>query len=318
MSGRWSTSASPDRPAGTWPNGARLAVIVCVGIESYRFGDGATEDVLPGVPAPDLVNTAWRDYGNRVGAFRLLGRLASLGIPPTVLLNTDAYDTAPDVIAAARAAGAEIVGHGRSNSDSLAGMASEAERSYLAAVADRIRTEEGAAPGGWSSPWLTHTPATIDLLAATGYRYLLDLRLDDQPVWLRTDRDPLLAIPYNAEVNDSTTVIGRQASATEFAGMIEAEFAELLDAAATRPLVMSVVLHSFISGVPFRLHAVGAALAAIATAGDAVWLTTPAAIHDAVVADPATFPPAALPTDTVPPAPVSPATRPPATIEAGR
>ena len=66
----------PDRPAGSWPNGAQLAVVVCVGVESYRFGDGHTEDVLPGVPAPDLVNTAWRDYGNRVGAFRIFDLLA--------------------------------------------------------------------------------------------------------------------------------------------------------------------------------------------------------------------------------------------------
>ncbi|MEN3321444.1 MAG: allantoinase, partial [Mycobacterium sp.] len=58
----------PARVAGCWPNGARLAVVVCVGVESYRFGDGHSEDVLPGVPAPDLVNTAWRDYGNRIGA----------------------------------------------------------------------------------------------------------------------------------------------------------------------------------------------------------------------------------------------------------
>ena len=92
---------------------------MCVGVESYRFGDGHTEDVLPGVPAPDLVNTAWRDYGNRVGAFRLFDMLAGLGIPPTVLLNTDVYDEAPAVLEAARKVGAEIVGHGRSNSDSL-------------------------------------------------------------------------------------------------------------------------------------------------------------------------------------------------------
>ena len=88
----------PARPAGSWPNGARLAVVVCVGVESYRFGDGHTEDVLPGVPAPDLVNTAWRDYGNRVGAFRIFEVLRSLGIPPTVLLNTDVYDEAPAVL----------------------------------------------------------------------------------------------------------------------------------------------------------------------------------------------------------------------------
>ena len=150
---------------------------MCVGVESYRFGDGHTEDVLPGVPAPDLVNTAWRDYGNRVGAFRVFDMLAGLGIPPTVLLNTDVYDEAPAVLEAARKIGAEIVGHGRSNSDSLSPMTPDAERAYLAEVADRIRAHEGAAPGGWSSPWLSHTPATLNLLADIGYRYLLDLRL---------------------------------------------------------------------------------------------------------------------------------------------
>ena len=280
----------PARPAGTWPNGARLAVVVCVGVESYRFGDGRTEDVLPDVPAPDLVNTAWRDYGNRVGAFRVFEALRGLGIPPTVLLNTDVYDEAPAVLEAARRAGAEIVGHGRSNSDSLSQMNPDAERAYLTHVADRIRAHEGAAPGGWSSPWLSHTPATLSLLAETGYRYLLDLRLDDQPVWLTTESGPLLSIPYNAEINDSSTMIGRQASAHEFAEMIVDEFAEL--SATERPMVMSIVLHSFITGVPFRLRAVRRALQRVAT-GDGVWLTTPREIHQAVVDSPVLFPPVA-------------------------
>ena len=280
----------PARPTGSWPNGARLAVVVCVGVESYRFGDGHTEDVLPGVPAPDLVNTAWRDYGNRVGAFRIFEVLRGLGIPPTVLLNTDVYDEAPAVLEAARRAGAEIVGHGRSNSDSLSQMTPDAERAYLTHVADRIRAHEGAAPGGWSSPWLSHTPATLNLLAETGYRYLLDLRLDDQPVWLTTESGPLLSIPYNAEINDSSTMIGRQASAHEFADMIVDEFAEL--SATQRPLVMSIVLHSFITGVPFRLRAVRRALERVAT-GDGVWLTTPREIHQAVVDSRVLFPPVA-------------------------
>jgi peptidoglycan/xylan/chitin deacetylase (PgdA/CDA1 family) len=280
----------PARPTGRWPNGARLAVVVCVGVESYRFDDGRAEVVLPDVPAPDLVNTAWRDYGNRVGAFRIFEALRGLGIPPTVLLNTDVYDEAPAVLEAARQAGAEIVGHGRSNSDSLSEMTPDAERAYLTHVADRIRAHEGAAPGGWSSPWLSHTPATLNLLAETGYRYLLDLRLDDQPVWLTTESGPLLSIPYNAEINDSSTMIGRQASAHEFADMIVDEFAEL--SATQRPLVMSIVLHSFITGAPFRLRAVRRALERV-VGGDGVWLTTPREIHQAVVESRVLFPPVA-------------------------
>lgn len=282
-------SALPTRPHGRWPGEKSLAVVVCVGVEAYRFGDGHTEDVLPGVPAPDLVNTAWRDYGNRVGAFRLFDLLGELGIPPTVLLNTDVYDEAPEVLAAARAIGGEIVAHGRSNSDSLAGMSPDAEDAYLADVARRIQQEEGTAPGGWSSPWLTHTPATLDLLAANGYRYLLDLRLDDQPVWLPTASTPLLAIPYNAEINDSSTMIGRQVGPHEFATMIDDEFAVLRREAADRPLVMSIVLHSFISGTPFRAYAVGEALRRLSQDGS-VWFTTPAALHTFVADRPDLFP----------------------------
>ncbi len=284
---RYDYSPVTTRPAGTWPGGAKLAVYVCVGVEEYRVGGEHVEDTLPGVPSPDLVNTAWRDYGNRVGAFRLFDRLADFGISPTVLLNTDVYDSAPDVLDAARKHGAEIVGHGLSNSDSLADVPDEA--AYLRAVADRILDAEGTAPGGWSSPWLTHTPATIDLLAASGYRYLLDLRVDDQPVWLRTDKGPLLAIPYNAEVNDSSTVIGRDITARDFADMIVDELDELLLAAQDRPLVMSVVLHSFISGAPFRLRALTRALEHLASRADEIWFTTPDQIHAAVVANPAIF-----------------------------
>jgi len=279
----------PDRAAGSWPNGAQLAVVVCVGVESYRFGDGLTEDVLPDVPAPDLVNTAWRDYGNRVGAFRIFDMLSGLGIPPTVLLNTDVYDEAPAVLDAARRIGAEMVGHGRSNSDSLSTMTPDDERAYLRDVAERIRTHEGEAPGGWSSPWLSHTRDSLNLLADNGYRYLLDLRLDDQPVWLTTPSGPLLAIPYNAEINDSSTMIGRQASAGEFEAMIVDEFAELSAAATTVPLVMNVVLHSFITGVPFRLRAVRRALEHI-SGTEGVWFATPREIHRAVLDSADLFP----------------------------
>jgi len=281
------------RSGDRWPGGRRLAIYVAVGVEEYRQGDGHTEDLLPDVPQPDLVNKSWRDYGNRVGIFRLLDRLQQYEIPPTILLNTMVYDTAHAVTDAARAAGAEIVGHGISNSDSLAGLDRDAERDYLAAVAQRIEKEEGTRPGGWSSPWLTHTPRTIDLLAATGYRYLLDLRPDDQPIWVTSSEGPLMCIPYALELNDSTTIIGRQTSAAEFADMIVDEFDELLKAAEDQPLVMSIVVHTFISGVPFRLRQLSRALAHVAANVEDVWLTQPRHIHAAFSA---TCPPASPPT----------------------
>ncbi|EBA07030.1 polysaccharide deacetylase family protein [Sagittula stellata] len=279
----WSYSALPARPEGRWPNGARVALWVAVGVESYRPDGGMTEDILPRGAAPDLVNAAWRDFGNRVGAFRLFDRLAAAGIRPAVLLNTDVYDEAPEVLTAARAVGAEIVGHGHSNSDSLTALPEGAEQGYVCQVLERIAREEGAAPGGWSSPWLAHTPTSLKSLHGAGYRYLLDLRLDDQPVWLRAGTGRILSIPYAAELNDSTTMVGRQLDARGFAAMIRDEAKELM--ASRHPVVMSVVLHSFISGQPWRLRPVAEALAEVA-AMDGVWCATPAEIHAAVLSDP--------------------------------
>ncbi len=268
-----------------WPGGKKLAVFVCVGVEEYRFGEGITEDALPGQPQPDWTNRAWRDYGNRVGAFRLFEQMAALGLRPAVLLNTDVYDSAPDVLAEARRIGAEIVGHGRSNSDSLNGMDALSERAYVADVRARIAQHEEQPPLGWSSPWLAHNPTTFAALAETGYAYLLDLRLDDRPVWLAAGEKKLLALPYALELNDSTTMIGRKVNPTDFATMMLDEFEEMRAAAQDQPLVMSVVLHSFISGQPFRLRAVMRALRQMAQAED-VWFATPGEIARYVMAEP--------------------------------
>jgi peptidoglycan/xylan/chitin deacetylase (PgdA/CDA1 family) len=283
--GRYDYDPIVGRASATWPGGKKLAVYVAIGVEDYAFGQGQTEDLLVGVPAPDLVNSSWRDYGNRVGAFRLLACLERLGIPPTILLNTNVYDSAPELLAEARRLDAEIVGHGLSNSDSLGGLAEPVERSYLQAVSRRIDLEEGAPPLGWSSPWLTQTENTLDLLGENGYRYVLDLRLDDQPVWLNTREAPLLAIPYALELNDSTSMIGRNVGAREFADMVIDEFDELLRAADDQPLVMSVVVHSFISGAPFRLRQLTRALHHLAEHRDEVWFCQPRHIYGAVTAE---------------------------------
>lgn len=288
--GRYDFSPITARPQYRWPNGRRLAVYVAVGVEEYDFGRGMTEDLLPGAPQPDLVNTAWRDYGNRVGCFRLFERLAGFGIRPAMLLNTAVYDHAPAVIGAARAAGAEFIAHGHSNSDSLTTMDAADEAAYIAGVAARITAEEGRAPAGWSSPWLAHTPRTLDLLVQAGFRYVVDFRLDDQPVWLKTAPAPLLAVPYALELNDSSTMIGRQTSARDFADMIVDEFDEMLAESERQPLVMSIVVHSFISGQPFRLRALSRALAHIAARRDDIWLATPGEIAGWIAEQPGLAP----------------------------
>lgn len=265
------TARAPSR----WPGGRGLAVYVALGIEEYRPDDGMTEDIMPGASKPDLVNRSWRDYGNRVGGFRLIDRLAGFGLAPAILLNTDVYDTARPLLDHARGAGCEMIGHGRTNSDTLATMTPDQEDAYLRSVHDRIAREEGTPPGGWSSPWLAHSPTTLAALARTGFRYVLDFRLDDQPVMLDTPDGPIMAMPYGLEINDSTTAIGRQTPARDFADMIVDEFDELLLASRDQALVMSIVVHSFVSGQPFRLRALTRALEHIAGHRAEVWFTQP-------------------------------------------
>lgn len=271
---RYAYSPITRRPDYHWPGGKRLAVYLALGIEEYIFGEGMTEDLFPGASKPDYANVSWRDYGNRVGGFRLIERARREGFPFAILLNTEVYEHAPDLVEFARSHGCEIVAHGLTNSHTLAGRGAEDEAAYLREVAEAIRRHEGAAPAGWSSPWLAHTDNTPDLLLAAGYRYVLDLGMDDQPVWLDATGGKLLCIPYGLEINDSSTIIGRQASATDFAQMIIDQFDEMLLQSSKYPLVFTLITHPFIIGHPYRLRALRRALAHILQHRDDLWITT--------------------------------------------
>ena len=283
---RYAYSPITERPDFSWPGGKRLAVYFALGIEEYVFGEGITEDLFPGASKPDYVNTSWRDYGNRVGAFRLIERFHRERLPLAILLNTEVYDHAPQLATFASRHGCEIVAHGRTNSDTLAGRDESDEARYLEAASARIAEHQGARPAGWSSPWLAHTDRTVDLLQEAGYRYVIDLGMDDQPVWLKARGGRLLSLPYALELNDSTTIVGRQASATDFAQMIIDQFDEMLEQSAAQPLVMPVVVHSFISGQPFRIRALRRALDHLAARRDKVWFTTPGDIAAHIEANP--------------------------------
>ena len=276
--GRYEHSAITRRPHFRWPNQSRLAVYFALGVEHYAFGEGMTENLVSAMPHPDVLNTSWREYGNRVGAWRILQYFAEAGVPLGILLNSAVCEHAPDLVDAARVAGCEFIAHGYSNSDTLAGMSGATEAAYVDGVARQMAAAIGTRPLGWASPWIAETLHTPDILSEHGYTYVLDWCMDDQPVWLRTRDRPLLAVPYSQEINDSSTIIGRQASATEFAGMIIDQFDEMLATSGDEPLVMSVILHSFISGQPFRLRALRRAVEHILKNAEEAWITQPGKI----------------------------------------
>ncbi|RAI58391.1 polysaccharide deacetylase family protein [Roseicella frigidaeris] len=280
--GRFAYHPWPDRARYAWPGGAKLAVYLGVNLEHFAFGEGLGAELAPGGPQPDVLNHAWRDYGNRVGAWRLLELLDQLGLPATVLLNAALYDHAPQLVAAHRARGDEIAGHGRTNSERQSVLPEAAERRLIAESTAAIARHEGRPPRGWLSPWIAESHATPDLLAEAGYAYTLNWCMDDQPVWMATRRGRLLAIPYPQELNDIPAIVARKDGAEQFAAMIRAEFEERLEQVARDGVaqVMGIALHPYIIGHPYRLRALRGALAAIAARRDAVWFATAGGIHD--------------------------------------
>ncbi len=252
--GRYGYRAITDRADFSWPEGKRLAVYFGVNLEHFAFGEGLGAELAPGGPQPDVLNYAWRDYGNRVGAWRLLQLFDEFCLPATVLANSAMYDYAPDLLAAFRARGDEIAGHGRTNSERQSSMSENAERQMIEEATRTIRIAEGVAPQGWLSPWIAESPVTPDLLAEAGYTYTLNWCMDDQPVWMTTRTGRILSIPYPQELNDIPAIVARKDSASEFAEMIVDAFDEMLLQSADQPLVLGVALHPYIVGQPHRLR----------------------------------------------------------------
>jgi allantoinase len=271
--GRYDYTPITRRPVYDWPNGRRLAVYIGLNLEHFAFGEGLGAELAPGGPQPDVLNYAWRDYGNRVGVWRMLELFEQLSLPATVLLNTSLYDHCPEVVAAFRARGDEIAGHGRSNAERQSVLDETAEAALIADTTAAITRHEGRAPAGWLSPWIAESRATPDLLAEAGYRYTLNWCHDDQPGWLRTRKGGrLLSVPYPQEINDIPAIVARRIEADAFADMIVDNFEEMRVQAEQQPLVMGIALHSYIVGQPFRLRHLRRALAHIGAARDDIWL----------------------------------------------
>jgi peptidoglycan/xylan/chitin deacetylase (PgdA/CDA1 family) len=289
---RYPYSAIVDRPDYTWPGGKRLAFYIALNVEQFAFGEPPGGDFTSQPHAPYHRSFAWRDYGNRVGVWRLLELFEELSLPVAVLVNAAVYEHCPRVLEPFRARGDEFVGHGLSNSQRQGDLPEHRERALIAEATRVLREHEGKAPEGWLGPWISQSWTTPDLLKEAGYRYTLDWHCDDQPLWFRTRAGPLLAVPYPCmEVNDSPAFVYRRVSEADFTRMIVDNFDEMLAQSRHQPLVCMVSLHTFIAGQPFRVRALRRALSHVAAHRDDVWLTHPGAIARHV---------AGLPPGTVP------------------
>ena len=278
--GRYDYSAITDRPDYSWPGGKRLAVYIGLNLEHFAFGEGLGAELAPGGPQPDVLNYAWRDYGNRVGAWRMRDMFDALDMPLSVLANSAMYDYAPDLMAAYSARGDEIVGHGRTNTERQSILSPEDEAVLISESTEVLAQAEGTRPKGWLSPWIAESTVTPDLLKQAGYKYTLNWCMDDQPVWMRTAHGPLLSIPYPQEVNDIPSIAARKDGAEAFADIIRDSFDEMLEQSAEQPLVMGIALHPYLVGQPYRLRHLRRVLQHICAHRDDIWMTRAGDIFD--------------------------------------
>ena len=179
-----------DRPHITWPNGARVAVWVIPNIEHFHIEIGSN--------APDIRNHSRRDYGNRVGVWRIMETLAKHGVRGTVALNAEVGRYYPRIMEEAAKLKWELMGHGLTNSVALTGMAKEQEAAVIAEAREVIE-QWGQKMRGWLGPGLGETWHTLDLLREHGVEYVCDWVNDDLPYRMNNG---LYSIPYSIELND--------------------------------------------------------------------------------------------------------------------
>ncbi|HEX7386734.1 MAG TPA: polysaccharide deacetylase family protein [Castellaniella sp.] len=290
---RYQYSAICDRPTYEWPGGKRLALHFSLNIEHFIFGAGIGNDYAVAQPQPNIRSFGWRDYGNRVGAIRLLDLADTYDFQYGLLANSDVYAYCPGLIERFSAKGHEIVGHGRTDSERQIDMSEETETACIKEVTDTIRDREGRPPKGWLAPYICQTSRSLELLKDNGYEYMMDWPIDDQPIWFSTKNGRILSIPYSHDLNDSIECVSRRTPSQLFCDNLVDQFDEMLSESHQRPLVMSIVLHSFVLGQPYRLRQFRKVIEHIMQHRDEIWLATPGQIADHVK----TLPPGTVPGD---------------------
>ena len=277
---RFAYSGLGQRKPWRLPAGARIAAWVTPNIEHFHYDKpGIAFAEMTARFSPDVLNYSWRDYGNRIGIFRMMETFARIGIKATCAINAEAAERYAPIVAEGNRQGWEWMAHGLSNSILHVGLEVEAERKMIRQALDMIARATGQRPRGWLGPALTETPATLDLLAEEGIEYVADWVNDEQPYDLRVRKGRMVALPYSVEIGDIPTFLMHRKSGEDFYREIVDQFDVLYAEGATNPRVMSIALHPFLSGHPFRIRYLERALAHI-KAHDGVWIATGAEILD--------------------------------------
>jgi peptidoglycan/xylan/chitin deacetylase (PgdA/CDA1 family) len=277
---RFDYSPIVDRKPLQWPNGARVAVWVIPNIEHFLFDRPSTSITQVTTRlVPDVLNYSWRDYGVRVGIWRLMEVMERYGVKGTVALNSDVCGKYPRIIQAGKQLGWEWMGHGDNNSTLINQQSESEERELISGVVKTIKDSTGRQPRGWLSPALSESHRTLDILAENGIEYVGNWVNDEQPYPMRVKSGTMISIPYSIEINDIPAFLDVGLTAEGFGQMIKDQFDVLYEEGAKSGRVMSICLHPFLIGHPFRSKHFANALEHITSRQDA-WVTTGGEIVD--------------------------------------
>jgi allantoinase len=257
----------PHRKPLKWPNGKRVALLMTINLETwdlvkdssrpyYAGGPPILPDVLPG-NVPDFPNFTWREYGQRVGVWRLFEMFDACGVKPGCTINAITALRRRPMLDAALERGCEILAHNYEQGELLTDFANDpqAERDVIAKTLEVYEKAVGRKAKGWLSSSLRGTLNTADVLAEHGLSFYCDLMNDDQPYMIRTSGQPIVSIPYSNEINDFTLLTRRNHTTDEFRDILIEELTVLYDEGAKTGRLMNVGLHPHVSGRAYRIRA---------------------------------------------------------------
>jgi len=278
--GHYAYSAMPHRPKLALPGGARVALLVTLYLEHWEFQAAAADSVRDprfvgefGSYSPDYRSFTQREYGHRVGVFRVLDVLLKHRLPVTVALGAEAARRYPPLVETCRERGYEFAGHGSVANRMLHGKMTEAqERQEIAAALDAVEQAAGARPTGWIGQDYGESVRTPSLLAEAGLDWLMDWPNDDQPYWINPAR-PIVSLPNHNEWDDVQMLWLRRVPTPRYPALIAEAFETLWHEGAGSGRVMQIGLHPWVFGQAHRIRYLDEALTAIAHRRQ-VWAAT--------------------------------------------
>lgn len=269
------------RPKIEWPGGKKLAFWIAPNIEYYEFDPPPNPQRQPWPrPNPDIIGYSQRDWGNRIGHWRLMDLLDKYGMRGSISLSIGLIDHHPEIIEACKERNWEFFSHGIYNTRYSYGMDEAQERTVIEDSIKSVQDATGDRIRGYLAPALTHTERTLDLIAEYDFWYSCDLFQDDQPQPLKTKTGKLVSMPYSLEVNDVITYSVQGWSPQRYTDILIRHFDQLLEEGEESGTVMCIPLHAYLVSQPHRLRIFEDALKHIASHRDDIWITTGAEIAD--------------------------------------